>query len=77
MAERVASATDPLNLMRIMPPQGARSFEAMRFRAWLFYLTTNEHEWGRGGTADYPDEYFEICPICPMCLIYVNRCIES
>lgn len=26
MAERVAAATDPLNLMRVMPPQGARSF---------------------------------------------------
>ena len=36
MAESVAAATDPLNLMRVMPPKEAR-FSAMRFRAWLFY----------------------------------------
>jgi hypothetical protein len=57
-AERVAAATDPLNLMRVMPPQGARSFEAMRSRAWLFCSTTNGHKFSRmekGGTADYLD----------------------
>ena len=41
MAESVAPATDPLNLMRVMPPKGARVrlldlYLAMRNRAWLF-----------------------------------------
>ena len=34
MAERVATATDPLNLMRVMPPKEARLGHAI-FRAWL------------------------------------------
>jgi len=39
MAERVATATDPLNLMRIMPPQGARvEISAMRFPAHGFFV---------------------------------------
>src|SRR5438046_2216865 len=39
MAERVATATDPLNLMRIMPPQGAMvEISAMRFPAHGFFV---------------------------------------
>jgi hypothetical protein len=49
MAESVAPATDPLNLMRIMPSKGAR----VRLPDWqlsharprmAFCLTTNGHE---------------------------------
>ncbi len=49
MAESVAPATDPLNLMRVMPPKGAR----VRLLDWylshaqprmVFCLTTNGHE---------------------------------
>ena len=36
MAERVAAATDPLNLMRVMPPQGARSFRGHAFPRMVF-----------------------------------------
>jgi hypothetical protein len=47
MAERVAAATDPLNLMRVMPPKEGPSrtgpnpdwrFSAMRFSAHGFFV---------------------------------------
>ena len=43
MAERVAEATDPLNLMRVMPTQGGQPCHSVH--GFLFY-----------GTADYTDE---------------------
>jgi hypothetical protein len=59
MAESVAPATDPLNLMRVMPPKGARvrcrtGISAMRETAHGFLFND---KWTRIDTNDFRNRY--------------------